>query len=372
MNWSWRIGRVAGIDIFMHWTFLLLLAWIGGSYLFAGEGWPAAVQGVLFVLAVFGCVVLHEFGHALTARRFGIPTRDVTLYPIGGVARLERMPEKPSQELLVALAGPAVNVVIAGVLLAGLLIFEGPRVLFRGPSVDHFFANLMLVNVILVVFNLLPAFPMDGGRVLRALLAMNFSYVRATRYAARVGQFMALAFAAAGLLLPNGFMLLFIAAFVFLGAEAEARSVQTRSLMQGVRVRDAMMTRFRTLSPNDPLQLAANELLAGAQQDFPVVDSSGLHGILQRRDLVEGLKTHGPDALVASSMTPLHEAVAEIDPLDAAIDLMRDQHCSSMPVLRDGHVVGVLTLENVGELMMLQAAGPRPAPRPPRDIHQAA
>ncbi len=224
MSWSWKIARVAGIPIYIHWTFLILIAWLVYGHWSQGHDLATTVEGVGFVLSIFGCVVLHELGHALTARQFGVTTSDITLLPIGGVARLQRIPEHPSQELLVALAGPAVNVVIAGTLyLAGVRLNVDANqadVLLRAG----FWPKLMLVNIFLVLFNLLPAFPMDGGRVLRALLAMRLEYSRATRIAASVGQMMAILFFFLGLPPGNPFLML-IAVFVWIGAEAEARQV---------------------------------------------------------------------------------------------------------------------------------------------------
>src|SRR5579871_835785 len=181
MKWSWRIGRLLGIDVYMHATFLILLVWLGISYYLPRHRIADAVNGLTLIVALFAIVILHELGHALTARRFGIRTRDITLLPIGGVARLERMPKDPKQELLVALAGPAVNVVLAGVFLLAILLtgteLTVPDSRLAGGS---FLSNLMWINVSLAVFNMVPAFPMDGGRVLRALLAMRLDYVHAT------------------------------------------------------------------------------------------------------------------------------------------------------------------------------------------------
>ena len=218
MRWSIKIARIAGIDVYMHLTFLILLGWIAISYYLPNHSIDAAIQGVLFILAVFTTIVLHELGHALTARRYGIQTRDITLLPIGGVARLARMPDDPKQELLVAIAGPMVNVVIAILLWIGIVLTRGftplEQLVKEQPGVAGTFAErLFLVNVFLVVFNAIPAFPMDGGRVLRAILAMTMDYVRATHIAAIIGQGIAFLFAIVGLFAPN-LILMFIALFV--------------------------------------------------------------------------------------------------------------------------------------------------------------
>ena len=228
MKWSWRIGRIAGIDVYVHSTFLLLLAWVAISHYLEHQRLADAAYGLFFIITLFGIVVLHELGHALTARQFGIRTRDITLLPIGGLARLERMPEDPRQELLVALAGPAVNVVLAGVLFAILAFTSGLAALNNVKLVGgSFLANLVAVNVALAVFNLLPAFPMDGGRVLRAFLAMRMDYVRATQVAANIGQALALMLGFIGLSSNNPF-LVFIALFVWMGAAQEASMVQMK------------------------------------------------------------------------------------------------------------------------------------------------
>jgi Zn-dependent protease/predicted transcriptional regulator len=313
------------------------------------------VRGVVFVLAIFGCVILHECGHALMARRYGIPTEDITLLPIGGVARMQRIPSEPEKELWIAVAGPAVNVVIAGVLAIGLLVGEGPRAVAVEPSVTaSFFTNLMFVNVALVLFNLLPAFPMDGGRMLRAFLAMRMDYLKATNIAAGIGQAMAIVFGVVGLFWNP--LLLLIALFVYLGAEAEAQAVRLRSLLGDAPVRDAMMTRFESLSPGDTLHTAVEALLAGSQQDFPVVDKTGFRGMLRRKDLVEALHNGQADRSVGDVQTTVEEVVGEDDRLQDVLELMRRIDCQSMPVFRDRELVGLVSLENVGELVMVRSA----------------
>lgn len=356
MKWSWKLGRVAGIKIQVHWTFLLLIGWVVLVHASRGATALEAVSGVVLVLAVFACVVLHELGHALTAKRFGIGTRDITLLPIGGVARLERMPDDPKQELLVAVAGPAVNVVIAAVLYAGLLVTGTLKPVEQVTVVGgDLFMQLMLINVMLVLFNLLPAFPMDGGRILRGLLATRLDYVRATQIAAAIGQGMAILFGFGGLYIGNPF-LIFIAIFVYLGAQAEAQHAQMRFALEGVTVADAMMTRFQTLAMHEPLGRAVDELLAGAQQDFPVLEGDRIVGLLMRGDLVKAVKERGRDSAVGEVMRRDCVMVDEDDDLHAALSRMRSGRCSSVPVVHHGRLVGLLTLENVGELMMVNAA----------------
>src|SRR6266498_2277312 len=235
MRWQWKLGNFAGIDVFVHATFLLLIGWVGYSYWLQNGTLAKVAEGILFILALFLCVVLHEYGHALTARKYGIKTRDITLYPIGGVARLERMPDKPIEELWVALMGPAVNLVIAAVLFA-YLFFSGGLVPITHLTIasGSFLTRLMTLNIWLAVFNLIPAFPMDGGRALRALLAMRMDYVRATQIAAHIGQGLALVFGLVGLF-SNPF-LVFIALFVWMGAASEASAALTRSVLGGIPV----------------------------------------------------------------------------------------------------------------------------------------
>jgi len=269
MNWSYKIARIAGTDVKIHFTFPLLLLFIALSNLCFGLG--AALLGVLFVTLVFGCVLLHEFGHIFAARAFGVRTPDVTLYPIGGVARLERMPERPSQELIVALAGPAVNVVIAGFLTAVLVLLGlGVNLTGLGGFVAgglSFLSSLAAVNIWLVVFNLIPAFPMDGGRVLRALLAMRMPFVRATNIAAKVGRFLALAAGIYGLVSFQP-MLMLIAAFIYFAAGQEAMMAN---------LRDRGFGPFRTDSARP---IGANHDFdwgnrAASGQTVPVLDEDG-------------------------------------------------------------------------------------------------
>ena len=314
------------------------------------------------MLLVFSCVLLHELGHALAARRYGIKTRDIVLLPIGGVARLERMPEKPQQEMVVAIAGPLVNVVIAGILftLVGWhhSIIEAIE---RGGLPE----TLLLVNVVMIAFNLIPAFPMDGGRMLRAGLALAMPYPRATRIASTVGQGIAVLFGLVALFpkeLTHGLIdqppmtLMFIALFVFIAASEERKSVDKRTTLAGLPVRDAMVTDFRWLEVSDPLQRAIDFLMSGSQQDFPVLEQGVPIGILTRSDLVRGLKQHGAAAPVGSVIRRELEFAEAFEPLEAAIQRMRAQARSALPVLHHGGLVGLITLDTIGDLLTVRDA----------------
>jgi stage IV sporulation protein FB len=375
MRWTFHIARIAGIDVKVHATFLLLLAFYG--FVFFGQGGlPAAIQGVLFISLVFCCVLLHEFGHALAARRYGINTPDITLLPIGGLARLDRMPEKPSEELVVAIAGPLVNVVIAG-LLAPFV----PFVMMSRPDVLEHFAfglipQLFFANCILVVFNLIPAFPMDGGRILRAFLAMRMDYARATNIAATIGQTLAFVGALGALLWWQNPMLMLVAIFVFFGAQSEAAHAQMRSITNGLRVRDAMITRFEVLPRTATLHDAVQAVLNTSQHDFPVVNEVGaVIGVLTRDDLIVALREGGPQTPVVESM---RADVPSLDPMmyfDRAQGVIQESDSPALPVVDHfGRLVGLFTHENVGELVLLQSAmnaGPKqptviPPPLPTR------
>lgn len=356
MKGALRIGRLARIDIYLHWTFGLLIAGIFAYYLLHGMGVQAALAGVLLVLLVFGCVVLHELGHALMARRFGVSTRDITLYPIGGVARLQRIPEEPIQEFWIAVAGPAVNLLIAtglALVLWGTGGSFGPDALVQ-PRL-HWLASLMWINLLLVGFNMLPAFPMDGGRVLRALLALRINYVRATQIAASIGQGMAVLFGLLGLISFNP-ILLFIALFVYVGAQQEAQQAMFRTLTQGIPVQQAMMTRFQVLHPEDSLGRAVEALLAGAEQDFPVVANGQVVGVLPRGALLHALARAGRESKVRDAMQSVCQPIEDTAMLEEAFQRMQESGCETLPVVHNGKLVGLLTLENVGELMMIASA----------------
>ncbi|MEE9193221.1 MAG: site-2 protease family protein [Thermodesulfobacteriota bacterium] len=299
MKWSWKIGRFSGIDLKIHATFAIIILWVIYNHAIAGDGLRTTVESLIFVLIIFTCVILHEFGHALTAKKYGIKTLDIILLPIGGVARLERMPEDPKQELWVALAGPAVNVAIALIIFVILFLTGTPvHVNYIDILSNSFMANLMALNIILVVFNMLPAFPMDGGRVLRALLALRMEYAKSTKIASKIGKAMAILFGIIGLF-SNPF-LVFIAAFVWFGANHEEKMVRMK--YSKMSYNNSEYTDLKTLSPNDPIAKAVNLTLSGSKQDFPVVELGRIVGVLRKDDLMDTLSRGNINFLVKDVM----------------------------------------------------------------------
>lgn len=356
MKWQWKLGRFFGIDVYVHATFLLLIGWVGYSYWLEHGTIAEVINGILFILALFLCVVLHEYGHALTARKYGIKTRDITLYPIGGVARLERMPDKPIEELWVALMGPVVNVVISGVLFA-VLAATGNLTPLTGLTIasGSFLMRLMVVNIWLVLFNLIPAFPMDGGRVLRAILAMRMDYVHATQVAASIGQGIAFIFGFIGMF-SNPF-LLFIAFFVYIGASQEASMALMKNSISGIPVTRAMLTDFKTLSPRDTLAQVVGLILAGSQHDFPVVDANGVvMGVLERGDFIAALSRQGQSAPVVGVMRKDVPSVDSHDMVESALTRLQESGAKTLPVMHAGQFVGLITAENITEFLMIRSA----------------
>ncbi len=354
-GWAWRIGTLAGIRIKVHATFVMLLAWIALSHLMRGHGPGAAAAGAVLTGLVFVIVLLHELGHALVARRFGIGTRDITLLPIGGVARLERMPERPSQEMLVAFAGPAVNVALALALFAATLVTRAPA----APELVHvvggaLLTKLMWINVSLAAFNLVPAFPMDGGRVLRAVLALRMGRERATALAARVGRYLAVGFAALGVLW-NPWLIL-IALFVWGAGTEEALAERSRSLLAGVRVRDAMITDLKALSPEDDVRRLADHVPVGFQRDFPVVRDGAPVGLLTSDGLIEALASGDRDVSVGRVMRTDFRVCEPDAPLGAALEAIDGAAGHALLVVHDGHLEGMVTPENVSEFVTFRAA----------------
>lgn len=356
MKWSIALGKIAGIRIELHLTFLLLVLVIAYSGYSSTGQLSSFFTEAAYVVVIFGVVVLHELGHALTARHFGIRTRRILLSPIGGIAELERMPEKPHEELLVALAGPMVNVVLAGVLAIWIVatgqsfeIDEG-NLWGQSPAI-----RLLIINIVLAVFNMIPAFPMDGGRVLRAILGFFLPFAQATAIAASIGKAFAILFGIVGIF--GNPILILIAVFIWFGASSEAGMSRLKSALRGVRVQDAMISEFHVLAPEQTLAVPVEHLLAGFQSEFPVVSNDAIVGMLSREDLVRAIAENGRDSLVGGAMNR-DFGVAEVnDALEQVFPRLQQGQARGVAVTGiNGKLVGLLTLENIGELLMLHDA----------------
>jgi Zn-dependent protease/CBS domain-containing protein len=355
MRWSLKVGQLGGTAIYLHVTFLVLLAWIGVARGLEKGSVTAAAEAVAFTTTLFACVVLHEFGHAFMARRFGIRTRDIVLFPIGGMGRLERIPEVPSQEFLIALAGPAVSVGIAAALFAALRLQGSTPQIEEFATQDVPFAErLMFINAGLAAFNLLPAFPMDGGRVLRALLAMRLEYVRATELAARIGQAIAVAFAIVGAVINP--LLVIIALFVWMGAAGEAGLARIKQGLQGMTVETAMRTEFGALAPDDGPGRAAEMAIRHAQPDLPVLLDGHVVGLLTRRDFMRWLSENGADRAAADVMHRSFETVGKSEPLDAMVGPLSQEPDKTVLVMDRGRLVGLLSLNEITNLLRMRRA----------------
>jgi len=364
MKWSWKIGEFLGIGLYMHATFPLLLAFVAFPALFYDGDIVGAAESIGFILVLFVCVVLHEYGHALAARRYGIQTQDITLLPIGGVARLERMPEKPSQELVVAAAGPMVNLAIA-VVLGVVMLLAGTTMPWTGLGWgnESFIEQLFTVNVVLILFNLIPAFPMDGGRILRALLATKLDYARATQYAARLGQGIAIVFGIAGFFINP--VLVLTAIFIFVGAQGETQMARVRSKLAGMTAGQAMRTNIRAVAPTERVSQAVNVVLATGQQDLPVVENGRVVGMLTREALVKALTQLGSYVPVSAAMESDVTTVEADQGLATASETMQAHGLASLPVTQNGMLVGLLTFDGIREFVRLRTAmNPRGTKQP--------
>ncbi len=357
---SWKLARIFGIDVLVHWSFPILIVYVVFSALTSGATLTLALVQVALVLCVFVCIVMHEYGHALTARQFGIRTREITLLPFGGLAQLEKMPDKPWQELLVAVAGPAVNVVIAAVLAGVLFATAGIKgvtdIKWIAEGVPGFLAQLMAVNIFLILFNAIPAFPMDGGRVLRSVLAMFIDHVQATKIAATIGRVVAVGFGIYALIPPIEPFLILIAFFIFTAAGGESRYVQTKALLAGARVRDVMATEFRSVTPLTRISDLAQAGAPGGQQDYPVVEGELPVGMVYRALLLVAI-THGKqDQNVGSIMKADCGSVRPDDPLQGAIEQMQATGYPTLPVIEHDRLVGLISAAYINDWMRMQAA----------------
>jgi Zn-dependent protease/predicted transcriptional regulator len=355
MKGSLKIARIAGIDIFLHWTFALLLVYI--LFVNYRAGGSALLWSFLFIMTVFFIIVLHELGHALTAKRFNINTKGITLLPIGGVAQLERMPDKPKEELWVALAGPLVNVV-----LAAMLFFLIPRpgsqeemmAMMNTVNAQSFIFQLFYVNVALALFNMIPAFPMDGGRVLRAILAMRMDHMTATLIAARIGQGLAVAFMILGIFY-NPF-LIFVGLFVFMGAQAEAEQARATYLLKDATVGEVAMDNYSSIQQDETIGNAVNKLLHGQGHDFIVFNGREVAGTLNRDEIMDTLANSGKETPVKEVMNMNILRFSPHESLEKAWREMTEARVSIAIVFRGEGSVGMVDAENIMEYIMVKSA----------------
>lgn len=359
MKGSVSLGKVSQIDIKIHWTFLLIFVWVVFVELNKGGTLSSILFNAAFILVLFLCVVLHELGHALMARRFGVTTKKITLLPIGGVASLEKIPEEPYQEFLVAIAGPMVNVFIV-ILLFFVVpvqsVLELPLVEMLEElnelTIGNFLFYLFLANAGLVVFNLIPAFPMDGGRVLRAVLAMYTDRVKATRIAAGIGQFIAILFLLLGIAF-NPF-LIFIALFVYVGAYGENKMVQHTELLKGHKVHEAMLTNLTYLDPEDSMEKVLAHILSGTERDFIVRTNGKAIGILPY-DRIMKHAAH-KEARVKEFMETNFKYIAQNAPLQDVLRLVEGGKAQFYPVINNQkELVGAIDMTNLNEFILLQS-----------------
>jgi len=357
MKANLNLGSVYGIKIKVHWTFLFLILWIVFDELKRGGNIDSVLYNVVFVLAVFLCVVLHELGHALTAKHFGFNTKKITLLPIGGMASLDKIPTSPKQEFLVVIAGPLVNIIIAIILF---FILPVNQLLSQNLSenletlkilnIQNFLLYLFIVNIGLVIFNFIPAFPMDGGRILRALLAIKLNRVKATQIASSIGQFIAVLFLLIGLIY-NPF-LIFIALFIFLGAFSENKMVHDLAILDGHTVEDAMILNITTFNPDDSIDLVVNKIISGTETNFLVVKDHDIKGILYHQDIIDNSNRN---VFVKEVMKTDFITVKSTDDLKKIYNLIYLQKKTFIPVVDDNKLLGVIDLSNLNEYILLQS-----------------
>ncbi len=367
MGGSIQLFRIQGINIRMHITFPLILIWAAIQFGFlSGRGLTGAMFGVIVTLLLFAVVVLHELGHSLAAMRYGIPVEEIVLLPIGGVARLKEIPEDPKKEFVIAIAGPAVNFALALVLtLTGFILAPLLNLPFS-PSLQLNLNNLSLLtvfnyvfvsNLFLGVFNLLPAFPMDGGRILRALLATRLTHLRATRIAVAVGQSMAWLLGLWGFLQGNFFIIL-IAFFIYVGAGQEERTTQVKSVLGNLMVEEVYSRGAKSLPIQASLQDAIRLTLNSFQSSFPICDGERYIGLLTHTRLVEALEKNGPTFPVEAAMI---KDITPVTPRELVFDVqqrMSELKLDSLPVADNEQLLGLITSQDINEAFRLKASQP--------------
>ena len=354
-SWSFPAGHLFGVDIRIHLTFVFLLAFVWFTQSVA-MGTTGAVRGLALVAIIFGSVVLHELGHALVARRNGVAVRSIILLPIGGVTLMEDTGQRnadQARDIRISVAGPLVNLIIAAVAGAFILAFMPQVRLWSQPFVHagNLPSALFWGNVFLGGFNLLPAYPMDGGRILRAVLAERMDYVHATRRAVAIGQAFAMLLIFLGVW--NTWLML-IGFFLFVGAQLEDRSVVFQSVLESVRMDDVMLTGFSTLSPADTLEDALHKAVHTLQDDFPVVRGSDMVGVISKQRIVQALRVGG-NGYVQSAMVRAFEIAQRTDSLASAFRKLGGHGLSMIPVVDQQRLVGIVTMQNLMHSMTLLA-----------------
>ena len=356
MKGTIKLGKIAGIGLFIHWTFSLLILFIVYINHKAGQNATQILWSVLFILCLFTTIILHELGHALMAKKYNIKTIDITLLPIGGLARLERLPEKPSEELVVALAGPLVNIALA--LITSLFITlpntseQMVSQLSNGVNSNNFFLNFFLVNIVLAIFNLIPAFPMDGGRVLRALLSYKLERHVATKIAARIGQILAIGFIFLGFF-SNPF-LIFIGLFVFMGAQIESEYTESKHLLKGFKVRDVLMKHYQIIGVNETLETAVAMLLDSPYKNFLVTQENLPVGTLNRDQIIEALSKKEEETQLSSIMDSNLILLQADSFLEDIFELVYKNKSTLMLVMENDKLIGTLDTENLLEFILIK------------------
>ena len=357
MKGSFKLGNIAGIGVFIHWSFTLLIAYIVYSNYRAGHNAEQIIWSVVFILSIFVTVFLHELGHSLAAKKYNIKTKDITILPIGGLARLERIPENPKEELVVAIAGPAVNIAIAAITSLFITIPDIKDLTIQlsgGVNQSNFFLNFFIVNIWLALFNLIPAFPMDGGRVLRAILSMKVERHIATKIAARIGQLLAVGFIFLGFY--NNPFLIFIGLFIFLAAQAEVEMTKAGFMLRGIFVKDIVMKHYETIDENDVVENAVKQLLSGQCKNFLVTSQNNPVGSLSRNEIIEALSNNGNRATIHAVMNKRALRLSVQEPIEAAYQKILVDKNGLAIVYDNQQFVGVLDLDNILEFIMIKNA----------------
>lgn len=352
-----KLGTVVGIGIFIHWTFILLIAFVVFMNFKEGHNFIEAVWSVLFILCVFVTVLLHELGHALVAKKYDIKTRNITLLPIGGIANLERLPEKPSEELQVAIAGPIVNFVLAAITQFFIVIPQDSEELLAqlsvGINAHNFFLNFYIVNITLGTFNLIPAFPMDGGRILRALLAFRLSRNAATLIAVRIGQFIAVGFIFIGIL--SNPILILIGIFVVFSAQIEAESVNIKNSIKGYTVKDAIISRYQTIGADEKLKNAIAIMLNSEHKKFLVIQNRTIVGTLSKGQILNAFAEKGDEEYIYNVMDRNLSFIDLNTPLEKIIDRVYENKSNVFIAKENEQILGILDAAILSEFILIHS-----------------